>query len=169
MYNQIKSQFPSNHQEIIALTGNDYKELLSETMDQITINLQIEEGFESVQDPVAIDQILNRQLQYKQVRMTQVGDQFWESLYWTPELTRPDRLPNVLNKIIEQDATDSDKFRYNYSQRDEAFKQDLKLNERLKIDDFKRHVAATGKDTRRTTDIGAHGSYESGVNFAGKV
>jgi hypothetical protein len=32
MYNQIRSQFNSEEQDSVALTGDDYKNLISETM-----------------------------------------------------------------------------------------------------------------------------------------
>ncbi|CAF1039538.1 unnamed protein product [Didymodactylos carnosus] len=80
MYNQICSQFPSN-QDLIALTGNDYKNLLMEATDSITMSLRVEEGYESLQDSVAIDKIIDRQLQYKQVQLKSVNDHLWDSLY----------------------------------------------------------------------------------------
>ena len=66
LYNQIRAQFPSA--ETVVLTGEDFKTLLSETTDRITINLRIQEGFEELQDPIAIDKHLERQLSTKQVR-----------------------------------------------------------------------------------------------------
>ncbi|CAF1356266.1 unnamed protein product [Rotaria sp. Silwood1] len=167
MFNKIKSQLPSNAQDTIALTGDDYKDLLSETMDQITMNLRVEEGFESIQDSIAIDRMLDRQLQDKHAKLTTANDHMWDSLYWTPELTRPDRLSKVLNKVIKQDATDSDKFRYDYSQADEAIKQNLKLDERQKLENFQKHLAAQSRNTTHTSDVDTHVGYESGGSFAG--
>jgi len=65
MYNQIRAQFPST--ETVVLTGNDFKEFLSEFKDHTTIRLRMEEGFENLQDPMAIDKILEKQLSTQQV------------------------------------------------------------------------------------------------------
>lgn len=65
MYNQIRAQFPSA--ETVVLTGGDFKELLSESTDRITMTLRVEEGFENLQDPMAIDKLLERQLSAQQV------------------------------------------------------------------------------------------------------
>ncbi|CAM4886155.1 unnamed protein product [Rotaria socialis] len=167
MYNQIKSQFPENNRDTVALTGDDYKNLLSETMDQIKMNIRVEEGYEDMQDPVGIDRLLDRQLQYKQVRLTTVNDHLWDSLYWTPELTRPDRLAKVLNKILKQDATDSDKFRYDFSQADEASKQDLKLQDKQNFDHLQKHLATKSQNTTHKSDVGVHFGTEAGGSFLG--
>ncbi|CAF3245030.1 unnamed protein product, partial [Rotaria sp. Silwood2] len=169
MYNQITSQIPSDYQDTVALTGNDYKNFLSEIMDQITMNIRVEEGYEGMQDPVGIDRILDGQLQYKQVQLTTVNDRLWESLYWTPELTRPDRLSKILNKVIKQDATDPDKFHYDYSQADKAIKQDLKLDERQKLDNFQKNLTAESKQTTHTSDIDSHVGIESSSSFLGLI
>ncbi|CAF5074287.1 unnamed protein product [Rotaria sp. Silwood1] len=65
MYNQIRAQFPSA--ETVVLTGNDFKELLSEAIDRITMTLRVQEGFENLQDPMAIDKLLEHQLSNQQV------------------------------------------------------------------------------------------------------
>jgi hypothetical protein len=65
MYNQIRAQFPSA--ETVVLTGGDFKELLSESTDRITMTLRVEEGFENLQDPIVIDKLLERQLSARQV------------------------------------------------------------------------------------------------------
>ncbi|CAF3804931.1 unnamed protein product [Rotaria sp. Silwood1] len=165
MYNEIKSQFPSDLQDIIALTDDDYKNLLTETMDQITMNLQVEEGYESIQNLVGINRLLDLQLQYKQVQLTKVNDQLWESLYWTPELTRPDQLSKVLNKVIKQDATDSNKFIYDYSQADEALKQNLKFHDRQKLDKLEKYLAKQSQNITHTTDVDTHVEVETDGSF----
>jgi hypothetical protein len=65
MYNQIRAQFPSA--ETVLLTGGDFKELLRESTDRITMTLRMQEGFENLQDPVAIDKLLEQQLSTQQV------------------------------------------------------------------------------------------------------
>ncbi|CAF3084991.1 unnamed protein product [Rotaria sp. Silwood2] len=153
MYNQIKSRFPSDHQDTIALTRDDYKNLLNETMEQITINLQVEEGCEGIQDPVEINRLLDCQLQYKQVQLTTINDRLWESLYWTPELTRPDRLSKFLNKVMKQDAMDSNKFRYDYSQANETLKENLELHDRQNLDKLEKHLTRQYQNIRRKTNV----------------
>ena len=165
MYNKIKSQFPSNNQDTFALTGNDYKNLLSETMDQITMNIRVEEGYESIQDPIGIDQMLDRQLKFNQVQLTRVHDNIWDSLYWTPELTRPDRLSKVLNKVMKQDAIDSDKFHYDYSQADEALKETLKFDDRQKMDNLEKQLAPQSRNTAQISDVNTRFGDKSGGNF----
>jgi hypothetical protein len=65
MYNQIRAQFPTA--ETVVLTGGDFKELISESTDRITMTLRVQEGFENLQDPMAIDKHLERQLTAQQV------------------------------------------------------------------------------------------------------
>jgi hypothetical protein len=33
-----------------------------------------------------------------------MDDKLWENLYWTPELTRPDRFAKILNTIIRKES-----------------------------------------------------------------
>ncbi|CAF3219893.1 unnamed protein product [Rotaria socialis] len=164
IYTQIKSQFHSNAQNMVALTENAYKNLLSETMDQITMVLRVEEGYEGLHDPIGIDRLLDRRLQYKQVRLTNTNDRLWDSLYpnllvtwdWTSELTRPDRLSTVLNKVLKQDVTDANKFRYDISQAKEVRRQDLKLYDRQKFDEVVKRLTTNSQNTSHISDAGAH-------------
>ncbi|CAF1081968.1 unnamed protein product [Adineta steineri] len=65
MYNQIRTQFPE--EETILLTEDDFKDLISESMDHITMALRLQEGFDSLQDLVTIEKHLERQLSTQQV------------------------------------------------------------------------------------------------------
>ncbi len=66
MFNQIRSQFSGS--DMVVLTGGDFKQLISEITDRITMKLRIQEGFDSqLQDPVAFDKLLEKQLLFKQV------------------------------------------------------------------------------------------------------
>ena len=150
MSKQMKSQLHSKKQETIGLTENDYKTLVTETKDQITMNFRTEKGFESIKDSTEIDQLLESELRYMQVPLTEITDPVWQVLYWTPDRTRPDRLSKVLNKLMKQDGMDPDKFRYDYSQADEAMKKNLKLHERQKLDNFTKHLAAQAQEATNT-------------------
>jgi hypothetical protein len=66
IYNQIHAQFPSA--QTVILTGDDFKELISESSDRITMSLRMEEEFEKILDSMAIDKHLERQLSTQQVR-----------------------------------------------------------------------------------------------------
>ncbi len=65
MYNRIRAEFPKA--ETVILTEGDFKELISESTDHITMTLRLQEGFEDLQDPMAIDKHLVRQLSAQQV------------------------------------------------------------------------------------------------------
>jgi len=65
MYNQIRAQFPTA--ETVVLTEGDFKELINESIDRITMKLRVQEGFENLQDLMAIDKHLERQLSAQQV------------------------------------------------------------------------------------------------------
>jgi hypothetical protein len=66
MFNRIQSQFSKS--DSVALTGNDFKQLISEVTDKITMKLRVQEGFDSsLQDPIALDRLLEQQLQFKKV------------------------------------------------------------------------------------------------------
>jgi hypothetical protein len=65
MYNQIRAQFSS--METVLLTENDFKELLSQSTDRITMTLRSQEGFNSLQEPMAINKLLKQQLSTQQV------------------------------------------------------------------------------------------------------
>jgi hypothetical protein len=72
MYSDIIAEFPKidrYQQDTAALTGEDFKRLLSQTIDRVTMQLRIQEGFESLTDPLSIDNILKRQLQYKELSL----------------------------------------------------------------------------------------------------
>ncbi|CAF2563130.1 unnamed protein product [Rotaria sp. Silwood2] len=111
MYNRILSQFPQS--DTVTLTGGDFKQLISEVSDRITMKLRVQEGFDSqLQDPITLEKILERQLQFKQVHLEKAEDQLWNSLYWTQDLTRPDRLAKAINTIVRKNSTDSKHFLY---------------------------------------------------------
>ncbi|CAF1158017.1 unnamed protein product [Rotaria sordida] len=77
------------------------------------MKLRVQEGFDSqLQDPITLDKVLERQLQFKQVHLKKVEDQLWNSLYWTQDLTRPDRLAKAINTIVRKNSTDSNHFLY---------------------------------------------------------
>jgi hypothetical protein len=65
IYNQIRAQFSSA--ETVLLTENDFKELLSQSTDNIIMPLRLEEKFDSLQDPIAIHKLLEQQLANQQV------------------------------------------------------------------------------------------------------
>jgi hypothetical protein len=65
MYNRIRAEF--SKAETVVLTEGDFKELISESTDHITMTLRLQEGFEDLQDPMAIDKHLVRQLSAQQV------------------------------------------------------------------------------------------------------
>ncbi len=44
--------------------------------------------------------------------MEKASDQLWDSLYWTHNLTRPDRLAKVINTILRKNSTDTNHFLY---------------------------------------------------------
>ena len=51
-----------------------------------------------------------------------MNDKFWDNLYWTTELTRPDRLAKMLNIIIGKEDDDNEHFIYNRQMVNEAIK-----------------------------------------------
>ncbi len=65
MYNQIRAQFPLT--ETVLLTENDFRELLSQSTDRITMMLRSQDGFDSLQEPMAINKFLKQQLSTQQV------------------------------------------------------------------------------------------------------
>lgn len=44
--------------------------------------------------------------------MEKASDQLWDSLYWTHDLTRPDRLAKAINTIVRKNSTDVNQFLY---------------------------------------------------------
>lgn len=67
MFNKIHSRF--SQFDTVALTGGDFKQLINEVTDKVTMKLRVEEGFDTkIQDPIALDKLIERQLQFKQVR-----------------------------------------------------------------------------------------------------
>ena len=72
MFNQIQSQFPGS--DSVALTGDDFKQLISEITDKIIMKLRVQEGFDSqLQDPISLDKLLERQLRLKQVNLERLS------------------------------------------------------------------------------------------------
>jgi len=47
-----------------------------------------------------------------QEQLKAMNDKNWENLYWNSEVTRPDRLAKVLNRIIRKESGDSKRFLY---------------------------------------------------------
>ena len=165
MSKQIQSQLYSEKQELFALTETDYQKLLSETMDQITMNLRTEEGFHSIHASVAIGQLLESELWHMQAQLTEAKDQVWQSLYWTSALTRPDRVSKVLNKLMKQDGMDSDKFRYDCSQADETMKRSLTPHDRQKFDNFAQYLAVQAEVVTNTSGAENHVGYQKSRSF----
>ncbi|CAM4804036.1 unnamed protein product [Rotaria magnacalcarata] len=136
MYNRIHAQFPSA--ETVVLTGGDFKELLSESKDRITVTLRIQEGFENLQDPMTIDKHLEQQLSTQQIRLQAMNDKLWDNLYWTAELTRPDHLAKILNTIVRKEGGNSEGFIYDRQAAKDAMKSDLTQND-VSQNDVTRH------------------------------
>ncbi|CAF1107806.1 unnamed protein product, partial [Didymodactylos carnosus] len=160
MYNNIQSQLLSGSKTVneIALTGTDFKNLLTETMDRVTISLRVQEGYEGLSDPVKIDKILERQLSSRQHYLEDINDKLWDSLYWTKDLTRPDRLSKILNKVVRQDSSNTDEFQFDEHVADEETKRKLKLHDKAKFDHFRReflkrsHVRKNEHEQQRSSD-----------------
>ena len=167
MYNQIKSQFDANQQDTIALTGDDFKNLISDINEQITMNLRVDEGYDSLQDPISIEKILDRQLHYKQMQLKELNDHLWNSLYWTSDLTRPDRLSKILNKIIRHDEIDSNRFLYDHSQLTEDIRLNLKHDERIKLDNLQKHLTDRSQNVSTANDIGIQYGAEGEISVLG--
>ena len=168
MYRQIKSQLPCNDRDIVAVTPDHYKKLLSETMEQITMSVRAEEGYDSQLDLIEIARLLDLQLHYQQVLLTKADDPLWKSLYWTPELTRPDRLSKVFNRLMKQDATDSNKFRYDYSQADETMKDNLKSHDQQKLTQLEKDIVAAAAAIAENTTNRKDGTASVGVQAIGR-
>ncbi|CAF4954337.1 unnamed protein product, partial [Rotaria sp. Silwood1] len=149
MYNQIRAQFPTA--ETVVLTGNDFKKLLSEATDHITMTLRLEEGFEHLADPIAIDKLLQHQLSNQQARLEETDKKLWEDLYWTSELTRPDRLAKVLNSILRKERQDSERFIYDRQAAKDAMRMDLTEHDILRTDVTGYEIVA-GDHTREDID-----------------
>ncbi|UJR19421.1 hypothetical protein I4U23_022551 [Adineta vaga] len=117
MYNGIIAKFPNlitQPNEVVALTGEDMKKLASETKDRVTMHLRVQEGYDSLTDPLSIENILVEQLKYKQTYLSEYTDKLWENLYWTSEVTRPDQLAKVINSIIRKDSKNNDRYIYDH-------------------------------------------------------
>ncbi|CAF1099915.1 unnamed protein product, partial [Didymodactylos carnosus] len=124
LYNQIRAEFPTV--ESVVLTGGDFKNLITEASDRTTMTLRMEEGFENLAEPtLSIEKLLERQLSARQVQLDQINDKQWESLYWTSELTRPDRLAKVLNTIFRKEDGANNRFIYDQQAAKAAMKTDL--------------------------------------------
>lgn len=54
-------------QKTVAVTENDFKKLVSECMDRITMILRTQEGFENLEDGMGTDELLKQQLSSQQV------------------------------------------------------------------------------------------------------
>ncbi|CAF4761384.1 unnamed protein product, partial [Rotaria sp. Silwood2] len=153
MYNRILSQFPQS--DTVTLTGGDFKQLISEVSDRITMKLRVQEGFDSqLQDPITLEKVLERQLQFKQV----TEDQLWNSLYWTQDLTRPDRLAKAINTIVRKNSTDSKHFLYDSQAAKNIHKLGLTQHD---IDRFEQLNKLLATHAYRTS------SSESGTRYSG--
>ena len=65
IYNQIRTRFPVV--DTVLLAENHFKELLSQSTDRSIMTLRSQEGFDSLQDPTVIHQLLEQQLSDQQV------------------------------------------------------------------------------------------------------
>ncbi|CAF4967307.1 unnamed protein product [Rotaria sp. Silwood1] len=162
MFNHIRSQLPTT--DIVALTGNDFKQLLNEVTDRVTMKLRVQEGFDSFQDPVSIDKLLERQLQFKQVQLEKADDRLWDSLYWTKEQMRPDRLSKVLNIVFRKESNDSDHFVYDSNAAKNSQKLHLTQHD---IDQFEKLDKFLSTYLRTSSTLGSqHGQGQGSVSFA---
>lgn len=78
------------------------------------------------------------------------NDKLWESLYWTTELTRPDRLARIINIIIEKADDDDEHFLYNRQLVNEAIK--IHSTNILKQSDSRIHLTSYEKLRLRQID-----------------
>ncbi|CAF1210210.1 unnamed protein product [Adineta steineri] len=166
MFNRIRSQF--SRADMVVLTGSDFKQLISEVSDSISMKVRIQEGFDSqLQEPIGLDKLLERQLQFKQVQLNKLSDQLWDSLYWTPELTRPDRLAKAINTVVRKNSTDGNHFLYDCQAAKNIHKLDLNQHD---IDRFEQldKLLTNHQHSSSSSNTGG-GSFQAsgGLSFLG--
>ncbi|CAF1225384.1 unnamed protein product [Adineta ricciae] len=109
MFHQIRAQFSMT--DTVVVTNHDYKQLLSEVINKINMKLRSQEGFgSSLQDPSILERLLDQQLPFKQIRLSQADDKLWNSMYRTSDSTRPDRLAKALNTILYRKNSTDDQY-----------------------------------------------------------
>jgi hypothetical protein len=67
-----------------------------------------------------------------------MNDKLWENLYWTSELTRPDRFAEILNTIIRKDSGDNEDFIYDRQAVRDTIKIDLTQHDIAEADTLHR-------------------------------
>ncbi|CAF3997016.1 unnamed protein product [Rotaria magnacalcarata] len=165
MFNKIHSRFSQS--DTVALTGGDFKQLINEVTDKVTMKLRVQEGFDAkIQDPIDLGKLIERQLQFKQVHLEKMNDQVWESLYWTHEQTRPDALAKVVNTIIRKNSTDGKQFIYDSQAAKNAQKLHLTQHD---IDKFDQLDKFLGTYAHSTASSNSHeSSSKGGLSFGFK-
>ncbi|CAF3972341.1 unnamed protein product [Rotaria sp. Silwood1] len=129
MFNHIRSQLPTT--DIVALTGNDFKQLLNEVTDR--------------------------------VQLEKADDRLWDSLYWTKEQMRPDRLSKVLNIVFRKESNDSDHFVYDSNAAKNSQKLHLTQHD---IDQFEKLDKFLSTYSRTSSTLGSqHGQGQGSVSF----
>ncbi|CAF1068365.1 unnamed protein product [Didymodactylos carnosus] len=164
MFNRIQSQFPRS--DTVALTGGDFKQLISEITDRIIMKVRVQEGFDSqLQDPVGLDRLLERQLQFKQVQLKQAGDQLWDSLYWTRDLTRPDKLAKVINTIVQKNSTGTNHFVYDSQAAKNVHNLDLTEHDIDRLEQLDNLLAAYARSTSSSNSHASSSKSKGGFGF----
>ncbi len=69
-----------------------------------------------------------------------INDKLWENLYWTQELTRPDRLAKVLNSIVRKESGSSEYFVYDSQAAKDAMKADLTQHDTSEVDQSRHDI-----------------------------
>ncbi|CAF4893587.1 unnamed protein product, partial [Rotaria sp. Silwood1] len=110
------------------------------------------------------DQWHSNTLLLQSVQLEKADDRLWDSLYWTKEQMRPDRLSKVLNIVFRKESNDSDHFVYDSNAAKNSQKLHLTQHD---IDQFEKLDKFLSTYLRTSSTLGSqHGQGQGSVSFA---
>ena len=96
-----------------------------------------------------------------------MDDQLWESLYWTRDLTRPDRLAKVINTIFRKNATDGKHFIYDSQAAKNAHKLDLTQHDINRLEQLDKLLGTYSRASASSNSHESSSKGSGGIGFGG--
>lgn len=96
-----------------------------------------------------------------------MDDQLWESLYWTHDLTRPDRLAKVINTIFQKNSTDGKHFIYDTQAAKNAHKLDLTQHDINRLEQLDKWLGVYSRASASTNSHDGNSKGSGGISFLG--
>ena len=92
------------------LNYDDMKKMVYESTHNVVASVITDSDYVDAGDDISISNLIERELTREQVSSQQLQPEMWESVFWDPIWTRPDKMTAYLNEVVLKDDQDNSTF-----------------------------------------------------------